>query len=305
LPNLWQHAVRVIQEPSIYLRMSRPRPSDTAGTVMHPSQLRLDKWFLAAYLIAIQRGRISARELQAGLKIVYQTALEVKRKLQLTKIPEHYEPVQGAVEVDLAEIPFEVFSSVFHRAMTDKFIAVIALEMCNDEATRAPLSAVPGFHRLRVAVVQDDSLDSIEPFIRANVTPGTRLTTRTVEPFFELIDHGYDVQDLDKALARGRQVFASLQDWFSACGAVHRDRLDEVLKDFVAELNWRVGFDRLLQVAAHHKLPTYWDMVGRDNPRKGDPTIRSKPRRRKTAAGMREDGSGAAVNSPPNLTPGG
>jgi hypothetical protein len=273
-------------------RECRRHTSITANTVMHGSHLPLDKWFSAAYLLATHPGAVSVRQLQARLKIAYQTALEVKRKLLLTKIPEDYEPLQGAVEVDLAEIPFEAYSSVFHRALTDKFIAVIALEMRNDEAARATLSAVRGSNRLRVAVVQDNSLASIEPFIRANVTSGTRLVTGTVEPFFELMDHGYDVQDLDKALARGRQVFASLEDWFSACGPVHWDRLDEVLKDFVAELNWRVNFDRLLQVAAHHKPPTYWDMVGRDNPRKGNPTIRHNPRRRKTAAGMREDGSG-------------
>jgi hypothetical protein len=84
--------------------------SITAGTAMHRSQLSLEKWFFAAHLIASQRGRVSARRLQDELKIAYQTALEVKRKLQLTKIPEQDEPLQGVVEVDLAGIPFEAYS---------------------------------------------------------------------------------------------------------------------------------------------------------------------------------------------------
>jgi len=33
-----------------------------------------------------------------------------------------------------------------------------------------------------------------------------------------------------------------------------------------------------------------WDIVGHDNPRKGIPTVRRNPRRRKTATGMRQDG---------------
>jgi len=34
-----------------------------------------------------------------------------------------------------------------------------------------------------------------------------------------------------------------------------------------------------------------FERVGRDNPRKGVPTVRRQPRRRRTATGMRADGS--------------
>ena len=89
------------------------KTSITAGTVMHRSRLSLQSWFLAAYLVARNRGRVSALQLQARVKIAYQTALEVKRKLQLTEILEEDELLQGVVEVDSAEIPFEAYSPVF------------------------------------------------------------------------------------------------------------------------------------------------------------------------------------------------
>jgi hypothetical protein len=46
----------------------------------------------------------------------------------------------------------------------------------------------------------------------------------------------------------------------------------------------------MLGLASHHHPTSYWDIIGRDNPRKGVPTVRREPRRRRTATGMREDG---------------
>src|SRR5205823_6404463 len=52
-----------------------------------------------------------------------------------------------------------------------------------------------------------------------------------------------------------------------------------------------VSFEAMLGLAAHHHPTSYWDIVGRDNPRKGVPTVRREPRRRRTATGMRADRS--------------
>jgi hypothetical protein len=50
-------------------------------------------------------------------------------------------------------------------------------------------------------------------------------------------------------------------------------------------------FETMLGLAAHHHPTSYWDIVGRDNPRKGVPTVRREPRRRRIATGMRADRS--------------
>src|SRR5207237_5713270 len=52
-----------------------------------------------------------------------------------------------------------------------------------------------------------------------------------------------------------------------------------------------VSFETMLGLASHHHPTSYWDIVGRDNPRKGVPTVRREPRRRRTATGMRADRS--------------
>ncbi len=57
-------------------------------------------------------------------------------------------------------------------------------------------------------------------------------------------------------------------------------------------------------LASHHHPTSYWDIVGRDNPRKGVPTVRHQPRRRKTATGMQPDGSRLSQNSRANTASG-
>lgn len=154
--------------------MSRLRPSDInqAGTVLHRSQLPLTKWFLAAYLVAIHGGSVSARQLQTRLGIAYQTVWVLKRKLQLSKVPEDHEPLRGLVEVDHTEILFEAYSRTFARVMPDRMIVVIALEASDDEPTQAKPSAIHRSNRIRLEEIPDTSLASIEPFIRANVRRG-------------------------------------------------------------------------------------------------------------------------------------
>src|SRR5690348_3578597 len=67
------------------------------------------------------------------------------------------------------------------------------------------------------------------------------------------------------------------------------------LNEFVFRYNRRfyrhVSFETMLGLAAHHHPTSYWDIIGRDNPRKGVPTVRREPRRRRTATGMQADRS--------------
>ena len=63
-----------------------------------------------------------------------------------------------------------------------------------------------------------------------------------------------------------------------------------------------VSFETLLGIASHRGPVSYWDITGRENPRKGETAVRKTPRRRKTAAGMRQDGPLKAGN-PTSIQP--
>ena len=76
---------------------------------------------------------------------------------------------------------------------------------------------------------------------------------------------------------------------------LRRKHIDTYLNEFVFRYNRRfyrhVSFETMLGLAAHHQPTSYWDIIGRDNPRKGAPTVRREQRRRRTATGMRVDRS--------------
>ena len=92
------------------------------------------------------------------------------------------------------------------------------------------------------------------------------------------------------------RVFALMKRW--GLGTYHglrRKHVDTYLNEYVFRYNRRfyrhVSFETMLGFAAHHEPASYWDVIGRANPRKGNVTLRRVPRRRKTATGMRRDGS--------------
>jgi hypothetical protein len=58
-----------------------------------------------------------------------------------------------------------------------------------------------------------------------------------------------------------------------------------------------------MELALGQKPTTHWDIVGHENPRKGTPTVRLNPRHRRTATGMRQDGSGSIRPLPVSAGP--
>jgi len=266
--------------------------SITAGTLMHRSHLPLTKWFLAAYLITTHRRSLSARELQERLRISYQTAWLLKRKLQFSKTRADSRPLEGLVEVAQREIRVEVGDRFPGPAPTYKIVFVIALEVADAQLTQLQPLIAPQLAQIRLAPLTDNSEASIKSFIRDNVKLGTTLLTEDLDAFLGLLGSGYDLRDFDAAMPQARHVLSALEDWLRARRVLWSDHLDELVKDFTAELNWRSEFDRVLQFALRQQPTSHWDIVGEENPRKGNPTVRRGPRYRKTATGMRQDGSG-------------
>jgi hypothetical protein len=85
--------------------------------------------------------------------------------------------------------------------------------------------------------------------------------------------------------------------------ALRRTHVETYLNEFVfrySRFHRHVSFDALHGLAAHHAPASYWDIVKRDNPRKGVQTLRRTPRRRKTATGMRQDGVPSALGADHN-----
>jgi predicted RNA-binding Zn-ribbon protein involved in translation (DUF1610 family) len=291
--------------------------SVTAGTVMHRSRLPLTTWFWAAHLMTTHSNGMSARQLEDQLGVTYKTAWLLTQKLRRSMLDPDRDPLEGVVEVDQAEIPFREGDAFFEPGNAGKILVAGAVEVI-DRDTNQPkprrkhakyLDTRSG--RIRLAMIADNSAASIEAFVRANVKRGATLLTDGHASYPRLIDYRHDPRIVGTmaghvVLPWIHRAFSLMKRW--GLGTYHglrRTHVDTYLNEFVFRYNRRfhrhVSFEALLGLAAHHAPASYWDIVKRDNPRKGVQTLRRAPRRRKTATGMRQDGPQQALGASRDL----
>ena len=282
---------------------------------MHRSKLPLMVWFWAAHLMATHSNGMSAVQLEAQLGITYKTAWLLAQKLRRSMIDPQREPLEGVVEVDQTEIPFRADNSFFDPAKSGKILIAGAVEVIDRGTNQAKVRRKRAKYldtrsgRIRLAAIPDNSAASIEAFVRANVKTGTTLLTDGHRSYPGLTDYRHDPRTVGKmaghiVLPWIHRGFALMKRW--GLGTYHglrRKHIDTYLNEFVFRYNRRfyrhVSFETMLGLASHHQPTSYWDIIGRDNPRKGVPTVRRKSRRRKTAAGMQADRSTPHENVEP------
>ena len=282
--------------------------SITAGSVMHRSKLPLTVWFWAAHLMSTHSNGMSARQLADQLGLTYKTAWLLTQKLRRSMVDPDREPLEGVVEVDQAEIPFRAGDTFFDPGNSGKILIAGAVEVIDRDTGQAKprrkkakyLDTLSG--RIRLAMIADNSAESIEAFVRTNVKRGTTLLTDGHASYPGLTDYRHDPRVVGKMAAHVvlpwvHRVFSLVKRW--GLGTYHglrRKHVDTYLNEFVFRYNRRfyrhASFETILGLASHHEPASYWDIIGRANPRQGTPALRRAPRRRKTAGGMRPDGSG-------------
>ena len=259
---------------------------------------------------------MSARQLEDQLGVTYKTAWLLTQKLRRSMVDADRDPLEGVLEVDQAEIPFREGDAFFERGNAGKILVGGAVEVI-DRDTNQPkarrkhakyLDTRSG--RIRLAMIADNSAASIEAFVRANVKRGATLLTDGHASYPGLTDYRHDPRIVGKmaghvVLPWIHRAFSLMKRW--SLGTYHglrRTHVDTYLNEFVFRYNRRfhrhVSFEALLGLAAHHAPASYWDIVQRDNPRKGVQTIRRTPRRRKTATGMRQEGAPPALSAGQN-----
>src|SRR5271163_556363 len=283
--------------------------SVTAGTVMHRSKLPLRCG--SGHRISWRRTPMACRQSSSRPSSASRTRrLGCWRRScddRRSMIDPHREPLEGVVEVDQAEIPFRADNSFFDPVRSGKILIAGAVEVIDRGTNQAKprrkrakyLDTRSG--RIRLAAIPDNSAASIEAFVRANVKTGTTLLTDGHRSYPGLTDYRHDPRTVGKmaghiVLPWIHRVFALMKRWgLGTYQGLRRKHVDTYLNEFVFRYNRRfyrhVSFETMLGLASHHHPTSYWDIVGRDNPRKGAPTIRRQPRRRRTATGMRADGS--------------
>lgn len=250
----------------------------TAGTVMHRSRTPLTKWFLAMYLFVSSKQGISGWDLATQVGISYPCAWLWLHKLRGALGQRTKELLQGAVEVDETyEVGVRPGSGGGRPSVSEKASLIVgAIEVPSDRK---------GFGRLRLASLDAATGEQIGGFLAEHVAPGSTLLTdgfrsyRTAE-----IGAAYD--HVPVAVARsGRKaheclpgihrVFALLDRVLKGThqGAVRRKHLGAYLEEFAFRFNRRHSksrallFQRVLSAGVRARSVTYWELIGRLNPR--------------------------------------
>ena len=241
--------------------------SVTAGTLLHRSHLPLRTWFLAAWLMATHKNGISARQLwkQLGLGS-YKSAWLLCTKLRQAMVDPAREPLAGLVEVDETSIPFrtkdEPVAAKPGRASEGKLLIAGAVEI---------QGKAPG--RVRLAVIEDYSAQSLESFVAAALATGSTVVSDGWSGYAKLKDVKHDPKIIGPRAAHVvlpwvHRVFANAKRW--ALGVYHGLRekhLQSYLDEFVFRFNRRhtpaAAFARLLKLGLTYQPTTYQMLIGR------------------------------------------
>ena len=265
--------------------------SITAGTTMHRSKLPLTTWFWAAHLMTTHSNGMSALQLQDQLGVTYKTAWLLTQKLRRSMLDPDRDPLEGVVEIDQAEIPFREGDTFFETGNAAKILVIGAVEVVERDTGKAKprrkhakyLDTRSG--RIRLASIEDNSAASIKAFVSANVKQGATLLTDGHKSFPGLKGYRHDPRVVGKmaghiVLPWIHRAFSLMKRW--SLGTYHglrRKHVDTYLNEFVFRYNRRfyrhASFETLLGLAADKEPASYWDLIKRDNPRKG--AARSSP----------------------------
>lgn len=158
----------------------RHQTSLTAGTVMDSTKLPLRTWFLAIFLISQDKTGLSSLALMRQLGTSYRTAWLLQHKLMAAMAQrDAQDPLGGDVQVDDAYLGGEL-PGVGGRGSPNKVPVVAAVETNHaGNPMRVKVSPVPTFSRKAIA-----------DWARANLMPGTDVTSDGLPCFAGVIDAG-------------------------------------------------------------------------------------------------------------------
>jgi hypothetical protein len=221
------------------------------------------------------------------------------------------ELLKGFVEVDATELPFHERSP---PPDTDGRIYIMGAVEILDRWSGLPVRYNPNklytntkSGRVRLALVSKEDKVSVHRFIRDNVVPGSVILTDGHPSYLGLDIPGDPQRYTHDRRPHGvlaahlvmpwiHRVFSLLKRY--GLGTFHgfwRKHIETYLNEFVFRYNRRrhrgISFETLLGLGMKHPPKDYWELVDRANPRRLRPKNRRRPRQRKTAFGMRPDGS--------------
>jgi transposase-like protein len=244
--------------------------SVTAGTIFHATRSPLRLWFQAMWWVTTQKNGASALGLQRVLGLgSYETAWSWLHKLRRAMVRPGRDQLVGEIEVDETFVG-GVEEGGGRRHIGKKALVVIAAEVRGR-----------GMGRIRIGRVRDSSADSILPFVRQAITPGSVVVTDGLPTYQGLPAEGYvhrhkvirgSAKNADELLPRVHRIASLLKRWLLGThhGRVERPHLPYYLDEFTFRFNFNrrtsrhrgMLFYRLAQQALAVDPAPYGRLVG-------------------------------------------
>ncbi len=242
----------------------RYQASVTAGTVFHRSKLPLQMLFLAVYLLSTNKKGFSALELQRKLGIRnYKTAWLLMHKVRKAMTHSCSLPLIGTVEVDETYLGGSRHGTP-GRGAENKEVIAVAVETNGKTMGRSKMQHVPNARR-----------ESLEPFVKEQVKPGSTVKTDGLTSYFHLSEsychHRIPLKDPEDALKlmpKVHIVITNLKAWMR--GTFNRypkpKHLQTYLKEFEFRFNRRwqpeLIFEQLLNNCILENTITMAELTG-------------------------------------------
>jgi len=239
----------------------------STGTIFDKTRTPLTTWFEAAWHVSSAKNGMSAKTLERTIGTSYQVAWMMLQRFRVAMVNTDRKQLSGDVEVDETFAGGEEHGGKRGRGAT-KSIVVIAVEI------RQP----KGFGRVRMRHIPDASGESLLPFVREVVAPGSVVRTDGWSGYNGLSDYGY-TQDILVLSSSGdpahvsmpgvHRVASLLKRWLLGThqGSVLSNHLQSYLEEFTFRFNRRTSrsrglvFRRLLEQAVITGPVTQADII--------------------------------------------
>lgn len=245
----------------------RHQTSVSTGTIFDKTRTPLTTWFEAAWHVSSAKNGMSAKTLERTIGTSYQVAWMMLQRFRVAMVNTDRNQLSGDVEVDETFVGGEEHGGKRGRGTT-KSIVVIAVEI------RQP----KGIGRIRMRHIPDASGDSLLPFVRDMVAPGSVVRTDGWSGYNGLTDYGYtrDILVLSSSadpahvsMPGVHRVASLLKRWLLGThqGSVLSNHLQSYLEEFTFRFNRRTSrsrglvFRRLLEQAVITGPVTQTDII--------------------------------------------
>jgi hypothetical protein len=224
---------------------------------MHRTRLPLTLWFSAAHLIATHPESASAKQFAELLGVSYSTAWLIREKLRRSMNCINSQLLEGIVEIGHTDFKLGQNERLSTGSRPGKIIVAAAMRSLE----------------VRLAVIADSTAASLAAFTRANVKPGAILRAN---PPLRLA--GYQ-DDSELFKPQTPEMFLWLREYHRR----QRVTFNRCLDKFTAyhnDLVRQTSFEEVLGIAVRQKPATYWEIIGRANPRRDNATTQMSAKSR-------------------------